>query len=309
MANLSDYPFVMNIWDVEAGSASYIQASNRDVVIDCGASDFSPLEWIHNAYDVENIDYLSISHPHFDHIRDLSSFRQLGLESTALQSGPSTLISRPRKAAPVIENELEEAYQRGDSKYIEAAECYMYFHNNYTTTPIVCPDDPNWANGILIHDITPGDPCPNEDSYRRLNNMSVINVVECFGMKLVIPGDIMEEGIDSVLSDEENKDLLQDADVLVAPHHGRKSSYHSEFVDHIDPDLVIFSDKKDKGNNDNRYGKAPSGMRVFNERADEWDTGRKVLTTRNDGRIRIIADDNGNWTVSYYRHFSDEVSD
>ena len=137
--------------------------------------------------------------------------------------------------------------------------------------------------------------------------MSTINVIDCFGAKIVSPGDIMEEGIEAIMSDNDNKELLRDADILVAPHHGRKSSYHKEFVDHIDPDLVIISDKKDEGNNDNRYAKPADGVKVWNERSEEWDTGRKVLTTRNDGRIRIAADGNGEWAASYYRNLAGDV--
>ena len=63
------------VWDVGDGAAIYVKTPNgKNVVIDCGASDdFSPTEYLKNSLGVTQIDYLIISHPHKDHIKDFEN--------------------------------------------------------------------------------------------------------------------------------------------------------------------------------------------------------------------------------------------
>ena len=37
---------------------------------------------------------------------------------------------------------------------------------------------------------------------------------------------------------------IEDVDILLAPHHGRDSSYNNDFINHVNPYLTIISDKK-----------------------------------------------------------------
>lgn len=66
------------VWDVEHGSAAYIQSPNgKHIVIDAGSGSFkngrtfSPLYHLYNRYGVQSIDYAIITHPHKDHIDDI----------------------------------------------------------------------------------------------------------------------------------------------------------------------------------------------------------------------------------------------
>ena len=71
-------PTELYVWDVENGTAIYAETPNgKNVVIDCGASDdFSPAEYLKDSLAV-SIDFLVISHPHRDHIKDLKGIEDI----------------------------------------------------------------------------------------------------------------------------------------------------------------------------------------------------------------------------------------
>lgn len=74
---------------------------------------------------------------------------------------------------------------------------------------------------------------------------------------------------------------VQNADVLVAPHHGRESAYHSDFVSLVNPSITIISDTaKTDASAVEKYSDMSSGWKVDGET-------RYCLTTRNDGNITV----------------------
>jgi len=93
-------------WDVQHGSATYIKTpNNRHIVVDLGTgkyshantnTTFSPLQYLKNAYNVSQLDYVVITHPHRDHLDDIYNFSSLapkvlcrprGLSSDAILKG------------------------------------------------------------------------------------------------------------------------------------------------------------------------------------------------------------------------------
>ena len=77
---------------------------------------------------------------------------------------------------------------------------------------------------------------PDRAAYRG-NNASCVLRVSNAGFAVLLPGDI-ESQIERLLIAGEKK--LQ-SDILVAPHHGSRSSSHAAFVRAVSPDYVIFS--------------------------------------------------------------------
>src|SRR5712664_1018234 len=69
------------VWDVEHGNSMTLKTPDGKIVmIDCGMNDrtdFSPSTFVRNVWGVRQLDYLIVSHPHFDHIRDISNVREL----------------------------------------------------------------------------------------------------------------------------------------------------------------------------------------------------------------------------------------
>lgn len=311
MPRTSDYALDVRIWDVAHGSAAYMRAGKKDVVLDCGASpEFSPLKWLNTSYyGMNSIDYLIISHPHEDHIEDLDMMKSLDLKPSDL------IIQRPKQATELVEENLEKAKEEGREEFVKDAEYYLNVLDEIDGTPDVFPSNPEWAidgvdagqhltdggipyNGVTIHNFNVGEIIGN-DNYEKLNNLSRVTVTNCFGFSMVSAGDLLEDGIEQIKEDENAMSAIEDADVLIAPHHGRDSSFDRELVQHISPDLVVFSDKNADHTVSGKYGSEASGTFVLDEQSEEREL-RKVISTNSDGRIRVQANNESDWDVSIY---------
>jgi len=67
-------------WDVDHGSAAYFKIKDKNIIIDLGAgsyvdSNFSPLKHLRSKYNVDIIHALIVTHPHRDHLDDISNLR------------------------------------------------------------------------------------------------------------------------------------------------------------------------------------------------------------------------------------------
>jgi competence protein ComEC len=324
MAKKSNHVLDIRIWDVEHGSAAYISANkNKDVVIDCGKNtgedEFSPLRWINDSrFGVNDLDYLIISHPHHDHIEDLDVMDELDLAPK--------ILNRPKSATELVEDGLEEARENNDEIYIEDAEYYLNKLDEYDGDVEISPSNPAWAmdqqdlrraradggvptEGVTFHNYGSGDDSLGSNRFEKLNNLSKTTVVNSFGFQFVTMGDLMPKGIEQLKQDSEAMSAIENSEVLVAPHHGRDSSYDEELVDHINPDLVVFSDEGDPDNPATKeYRSHAGGKKVLHEDTGNTET-KYVVTTRNSGRIRIEASDPDTWEVSVSgRNYSSRMS-
>ncbi|MFC3958659.1 ComEC/Rec2 family competence protein [Halovivax cerinus] len=321
MGSKSNHTLDIRFWDVEHGSAAYMRARTKDVVIDCGANDdWSPLRWINDSrFGVNNIDYLIISHPHHDHIEDLDVMKELGLAPSMLQ--------RPKSATELVGEGLEMAQENGDTEYIEDAEYYLNRLDEYDGDPDTYPSDPSWAldeqnlskvradggipdRGVTFHTFGTSDSDLGSTRFKKLNNLSRVTVVNSFGFQYVTMGDLMPKGIEELKDNDSAMSAIADSEVLVAPHHGRDSSYDDELVEHINPDLVLVSDEGDPKNPATTdYYSHATGVPVEHEDTGNMET-RYVLTTRNDGRIRIQASNPDTWVVSVFgRDYASQKAD
>lgn len=308
---MSNYGLDVRIWDVAHGSAAYMRAGNKDVVLDCGASDqFSPLAWLNTPYyGMNSIDFLIISHPHEDHIEDLDVMKGLGLRDSNL------IFSRPKRATELVEENLEEAKEKGKQEYIKDAKYYLNVLDEFDKTPNILPSSPQWAmtgtetgqaradggipkRGVTFHNWSVSE-IKGSSNYEKLNNLSQLTLVNCYGFKMVSAGDMLKAGINDIKDNEEAMDAIADAHVLIAPHHGRASSFDSEFVKHINPELVVFSDKTADHTVSGKYGPLANGKFVMNENTETGNI-RSVVSTNSDGRIRIQANNEDDWWVTVY---------
>jgi competence protein ComEC len=315
MGWMSEYVLDIRIWDVNHGSAMFLRAGNRNVVIDAGAnSEFSPAWWINNRFGRTKIDYLVISHPHHDHIEDLDVFKEEDLLPK--------IVQRPKQARSIIESKIEE---EDNEQYIEDAEIYLEL-DDYSSTPDPTPDDPEWVgidtsrgrirsdgghrSGVTFHNYSAPESHWESSNYEQLNNMSRMTVVNCRGFKFVTAGDMLEKGIEGLMQDDDAMAACEDAEVLVAPHHGRDSSYVYDFVSHVNPDIVVFSEEPEGDEPDTvpgKYGNVANGALVHDERTGTVEE-RSVLTTREDGRIRFQTNNKQNWKASYRTNRTAELA-
>lgn len=285
----------IRMWDVGLGDAIWANAASRDVIIDMGATSFSPLEHVESKTGVRTVDLMIVTHPHEDHIRDVVRYDDLDLRVSHLR--------RNKAHDALLEDKIEE---EDDDHYLEIAGSYEVFVSKFTGPASIDPASEDFAEGATFRSFQLDRTDVDGPRYKQMNNLSLITVIERYGFKLVTAGDLMTQGIETIIDDREDiMAAIADADVLIAPHHGRDSGYVNEFVDHIDPHIVFISDKPDNGNNASAYNRKPTGVRVLNERTGEVsDDPRNAITTRNDGRLRVRANTREDWLISYYPHYA-----
>lgn len=125
------------------------------------------------------------------------------------------------------------------------------------------------------------------------NNLSVVTFISYAGVGILFPSDIEKAAWLEFLKNDEFIYCLRRTRIFIASHHGRISGYCTEIFDYCYPDVVVISDKSVMYDTQahNLYENHVRGLE-FND-----GTKRKVLTTRNDGKITIDISANGRYIV------------
>jgi beta-lactamase superfamily II metal-dependent hydrolase len=267
----------MVFWDVQHGHSTYIKSpNNRHIVIDLGIGDysgndsvFSPLKYLKYNYHVNQLDLVIVTHPHLDHIDDISNFELLNPK----------VFRRPKQ---ITNREVMEGVRPQDKvkyeKYCEINDRYSIPVGGGTNDPDN-PDNPENFGDMKIMSFTPST-CLHDN----FNNHSIVTVVEFADIKVVIPGDNQKSSYDELMLQDSFKTAIKDADILLAPHHGRESGYDNDFVSLVNPRLTIVSDGRFCDTSANgRYSQKSRGWLVH--KGNGTSTQRKCLTTNSDGEV------------------------
>lgn len=265
-------------WDVQHGNAVYINTpNNRHIVIDLGTGsygdnnlEFSPLLHLKNRWNVNQLDYVIITHPHLDHIDDILNFYELSPK----------VLTKPNLGEDIIMDLMEKASEEDKPKF----EKYLEINRRYVW-PVNMLDDPsNPENygGIIIKNFG-----TTECSTSNINNYSIITVISFAEKKIVFTGDNESCSLNKLLENENFKEAVKNADILLAPHHGRESGFHSEFVSFVNPKLTVVSDGRFCDSSaSSRYSGKSRGM-IVKKRSNGKREKRYCVTTRKDGYILV----------------------
>lgn len=264
-------------WDVQHGHSTYIKTpNNRHIVIDLGIGDysgkdqnFSPLKHLKYNYNVQQLDYVIITHPHLDHIDDILNFDLLSPK----------VLNRPRH---ITNKEVMEGVRDADkAKFLKYCEINDRYNGTITDdSPDNTSRPENWG-GLKIETFT-----PSSCNHNNFNNHSIITVIEYADIKVVIPGDNEKCSFDELLLSERFKKAITNADILLAPHHGRESGYYLDFLNLVNPRLTVVSDGRFCDTNANaKYSAKSRGWLVHKKSGTSIE--RKCLTTNSDGEVYI----------------------
>lgn len=256
----------MTVWNVQLGLAIHVKAPNgKYIIIDLGTGTYesgnsSPLK--RRLYD--DIAYMILTHPHLDHIDDILNFDL---------NAPKVL-----QRAKNLSNSLVMAGVRSCDR--DKFEKYYEINNRYNA-PITPQDENNPNNPDMYGGLNIETFSTSACDHSNFNNFSTITVFTLSQIKIVVCGDNEIASLDILMRKSDFKLAVKNADVLVAPHHGRESAYHSDFVSLVNPRITIISDtKKSEASAANKYTHMSRGWSVAG-------TTRYCLTTRNDGNIIV----------------------
>ncbi|MDD4282541.1 MAG: MBL fold metallo-hydrolase [Bacilli bacterium] len=275
----------VKIYNVEHGSCTHIiTPNNLNLLFDIGSKgDKSMASHIKENYlkqpiipsynsNYKQIDYLCITHPHEDHIYDLPKLKELGIAPKVLWRDSSAFDVVPtdntgiHKVIADTANDMSHTYTNPVSD---------------TTNPTLSSNN----GGVSFEIIQPPVSMRTKDD---LNTFSPIIVMTYSKYKFIITGDNSKNILQYMMDNnyKEVKDKIKDADILIAPHHGRDTEFCKDFYDCVNPQLTVISDKKIEHDSQTYSSTNYSGrgMMINNEE-------RYTLTTRKDGTITFDFDD------------------
>lgn len=261
-------------WDVQHGNATYIKTPNgTHIVQDLGTGSygmdnkgFSPLLYLKNRWGVNRLDYVIITHPHRDHIADIMNLQQLS----------PRVLCRPRHLPKdSIMRNIRQEDRCLFEKYFEIDQL-----SSVKVPPSEDPELPENNGGV---DIQVFSPCLCSTS--NINNLSSVTVLSYANSKVILPGDNEPPSWKELLEKTNFKDAIRNADIFLAPHHGRESGYFSELFEYFVPKLTVISDGRFCDTSaTNRYSKS-TGWTVHHRSGEKEE--RYCVTTRNDGVIVV----------------------
>lgn len=244
----ADTDLQVHILDVGQGDSILIQNNGENLLIDGGKRSTSDkvVGYLENQ-GVEEINYVIGTHPHEDHIGGLIKvLDNFDVKNIMLPEVTSNTI---------VFEDLLDAIERSNIKI---------------RTPEVGGklDSKNMDISVLA---------PNSEKYSLTNDYSIVLRLEHGKNSFLFTGDAEKKP--EIEMAEEHKGRLK-SDVLKAGHHGSKTSSNPEFLDLVDPAIVVISVAES-----NSYGHPSSELLdVFNKR------GIDIYRTDEDGDIIMKSD-------------------
>lgn len=240
----------MEIWDVGQGDAIYISTPGNRVIIVDGGDNFevdykiSRLMPFYSCY----IDFLVLTHPHYDHI-----------------NGLNRLLQRC-EVGTLIFNDVDFNSSQ-----------FFYFKNFAEKNNVknVFAGDSFEVDGVTFKILWPTKEFL-EKSISDINDVSIVIFLDYGDFEALLTGDATDKVLGNIDYDEIANLVDGDFDVLKVPHHGSKYSLHRDFYSKLKPKDCVVSVGKN-----NRFGHpSPLVMEYFEK------TGCRVLRTDELGDIK-----------------------
>lgn len=262
-------------YEVGHGSSIWVSTpSGINLVIDLGrAEHFSPLVDMYNR-GVRTIDALIVTHPHADHFKDVDN---LGYFTVSRFFRPSCytfdeILALNGGGASLAYRQLLEKYWMKTLRHPVEKTLHGDNAGHYTT-----------GDGVSLDLFQPSYVLKAD-----ANEVGIVSVLSYYGFKILVFGDNDQTSIGHLLSDSRFQSAIIGTNVLVAPHHGRHSGYSADLMGRITPGCVIVSDAKSvmtsaTGLYDQHCGGVSATL------GQKSVSGKKCLTTRNNGQIDIVV--------------------
>lgn len=285
----------VQILDIGQGDCIYIEfPDGQNMIMDIG-SEFrttSPWDAIDGALqedEVENIDYLFITHGDYDHIRDAKKL----LDNYEVENIYMPLEKAQDSATwlNLLEAAREETYTDESGAVRTAA-----YHENVGVFAI---SGENWVMNCYTYDLE--DYPEGNDDPERINSVSPICLLEYAGRTIVLTGDSNEMNEEYLLGKGYFGEV--DADVLKVAHHGSYSSTTEAFLDAIDAEFAVISTSGTEEDPHERYTHPdPRLMQRLRDYSDvtpdgDHDGFREIYITAEVGTVTVLVGENGGLNI------------
>jgi competence protein ComEC len=245
-ASLLELPYGYNML-IDGGGFS----DNR--VFDVGASIVAPLLW---RKKILNVDTLVLSHAHSDHLNGLIYITEnFHVKNVWTNNEPADTFGYWLFMEAIKKNNIR----------------MQAYHN------IVGVHD---INGVHIDILSPQKDFIEKrktETWRNLDNNSLILKASFNDVSFMFPGDIKSRAEYELVSTVGDK--LRSS-ILLAPHHGSKTSSTKRFLEKVKPEVVVISSRYKS-----RFGfPHPSVLKRYQ------DMGCRVLKTAQDGAVIMRTD-------------------
>jgi beta-lactamase superfamily II metal-dependent hydrolase len=271
----------LRFYDVEHGDCCLILSlKNEAVLIDCGynsTTGWKPSEGltIQGFGSRRRLHHLILTHPDQDHLADLPGVIEK-LKPVNVWQHPQLTIKTIADLKVAL-SKAQEAYLAKkktitELQPIEASKNFQTMKVRQFYLPI--------------------------GSVRDANDLSLVSFLSEDRFTVCFPGDLTARGWKLHLENKAFQYMLRETNLFVASHHGRPTGFYEPVYEFLYPKLIVISDKEqEKGRK--VVQRVPYRDHVHGVKLADG-SFRKVLTTRGDGRIRIVVKDR-TWEVSTSR--------
>ncbi|MBU1083379.1 MBL fold metallo-hydrolase [Patescibacteria group bacterium] len=271
----------LRFYDVEHGdSCLVLSQKNEAVLIDCGynsTTGFKPSEALSKQGfgSRRKLHHLILTHPDQDHLADLPNVIEKLKPINVWQHPQLTL--KTIADLKVTLSKAQEAYLAGkkttqELQPIEVSRSFQTMKLRQFYLPI--------------------------GSVRDANDLSLVTFLTEERFTVCFSGDLTSRGWKLLLENKAFQYMLRETNLFVASHHGRPTGYYEPVYEYLYPKLIVISDKEQsKGRT--VIKRVPYREHAYGVKLNDG-SFRKVLTTREDGRIRVVVKDRV-WEVSTSR--------
>lgn len=248
---------VIHFLNVNEGDCTWIRhASGHITVIDISAGStkiavesasgnyhqkkfpVNPIEYLTD-YGVSSIFRFILTHPDMDHMDGIKAlfdnFKIANFwdtENTKTMDKDKTW-GKYKKEDWVFYQKIRTSTKSPKVLNLYAGACGQYYN--------VDENNESGADGLYILAPTKELVAEANDS-GDYNDCSYVILYKTNNKKIIFSGDSAEKTWDYIL--ENYKDDVTDVDILLAPHHGRKTGGNSDYLDILNPKLTLFGNAK-----------------------------------------------------------------
>jgi beta-lactamase superfamily II metal-dependent hydrolase len=277
--------FRIILFDVQHGFCAFVKSpTGLTLLIDCGRGNgFSPVRYLaqHEILEPYMDGYplteLLVSHPHEDHIDDISNVTSILRPF---------LLKRQRYVWDAVKQEAGGDYRSLDH------------YSGWQQTYSLPGPNLNWGFDFKTFSLTPEE-AKRVGSSKYVNNSGIVTILTFQGTqtrrKIIFGADVEQSGWQLLLSKRGFIDAVKDPDFYVAAHHGHSSGFSTDLFRAMGkcPYLNLISVTDCDEHVDSRYSSSD-----FSRGANLEEGIRYMLSTRTDGSIFIDINHIGGCSVA-----------